>query len=77
MIGTESEHKLIFDYRLGQLRSSCSCGQWHRPALSLRVQRLHEVYDTVEAEHHRHIEEEHSSLEGGMPSVSLVATGRD
>jgi hypothetical protein len=56
----ETEHNLILDYRPGSFQARCSCGGWLRTGMTPRVQRLPEVYDGIEAEHGRHVEEAES-----------------
>jgi hypothetical protein len=53
----EMEHKLILDYRNGTLQARCSCGEWKKSTVTIRVQNLPDVYDRIEDEHCNHVEE--------------------
>lgn len=56
----EMEHKLILDYRNGRFQARCSCGGWEKAPVTIRVQKLRDVYDRIEDEHCRHVEEAES-----------------
>ncbi len=58
----EFVHKLILDYRDGGFQARCSCGEWRQSPVSIRVQRLREVYGRIEEEHGRHVEEAENHL---------------
>jgi len=53
----EADHKLILDYWNGRFHPRCGCGRWHKAPIPIRVQKLRDVYDRIEGEHYRHVEE--------------------
>ena len=60
------EHQLILDYRNGTFRARCACGGWEKAPVTIRVQKLREVYDRIEDEHYRHVE----AVETPQPSLA-------
>jgi len=53
----EKDHKLILDYWDGRFQPRCGCGRWLKAPLPTKVQKLRDVYDRIEDEHFRHVEE--------------------
>ena len=56
----EMDHKLILDCQGRHVQARCSCGGWKKAPVAIRVQKLRDVYDLIEEEHGRHVEEAES-----------------